>query len=103
MAEIGPRHYLVVSDLDRNELAAHLGPRQPVDEADDVVGLRGSEAVLRHAEVVGDGLGLDSIDALELAMVISKRYGIKFESSDEENKTIFASVSSLAAHIAEKR
>ena len=62
-----------------------------------------ADQIVSGEPLFGDGLGLDSIDALELAMVISKRYGIKFESSDEENKTIFASVSSLAAHIAEKR
>ena len=62
-----------------------------------------ADQIVSGEPLFGDGLGLDSIDALELAMVISKRYCIKFESSDEENKTIFGSVSSLATHIAEKR
>ena len=62
-----------------------------------------ADQIVSGEPLFGDGLGLDSIDALELAMVISKRYGIKFESSDEENKTIFGSVSRLATHIAEQR
>lgn len=46
-----------------------------------------------------DGLGLDSIDALELAMAIRKKYGVKASSDDAENKQIFASVRTLAAHV----
>jgi len=50
-----------------------------------------------------DGLGLDSIDALELGMAIRKRYGVKTSSEDAENRKIFASVRSLAAFIASHR
>ena len=45
------------------------------------------------------GLGLDSIDALELALVISRRYGFELKSDDERNGQIFASLRSLAGHI----
>ena len=45
------------------------------------------------------GLGLDSIDALELALEISKRYGFQLRSDDENNLRIFRSLRSLAAHI----
>jgi acyl carrier protein len=45
------------------------------------------------------GLGLDSIDALELAMAIEKRYGVRFAADDAQNARIFASVRSLAEHI----
>jgi acyl carrier protein len=45
------------------------------------------------------GLGLDSIDALELAMAIEKRYGVRFVADDAQNARIFASVRSLAEHI----
>jgi acyl carrier protein len=45
------------------------------------------------------GLGLDSIDALELAMAIEKRYGVRFAADDAQNERIFASVRSLAEHI----
>jgi acyl carrier protein len=49
------------------------------------------------------GLGLDSIDALELALEISKRYGFQLRSDDENNVRIFSSLRSLAAHIAANR
>jgi len=49
------------------------------------------------------GLGLDSIDALELALEISKRYGFQLRSDDENNLRIFRSLRSLAAHIERHR
>jgi acyl carrier protein len=45
------------------------------------------------------GLGLDSIDALELAMAIEKRYGVRFAADDAQNERIFSSIRSLAQHI----
>ena len=53
-----------------------------------------------EAPLFGDGLGLDSIDALELAIAIDKMFGVKIESTSEQNREIFLNVSSLAAHIA---
>ena len=53
-----------------------------------------------EAPLFGDGLGLDSIDALELAIAIDKKFGVKIEAEDERNKEIFRSVASLARHIA---
>jgi acyl carrier protein len=47
-----------------------------------------------------EGLGLDSIDALELAMAIGKRYGMKFSSDDSTNRQAFANVRSLAEYVA---
>jgi acyl carrier protein len=59
---------------------------------------------IKDAEpLFGDGLGLDSIDALELAVAIEKRFGLKIRAEDEKNKQIFRSVESLARHIAESR
>ena len=56
------------------------------------------------APLFGDeGLGLDSIDILEIAVAISKRYGFKLRSDDPDNDRIFASLRALAAHIAERR
>jgi acyl carrier protein len=49
------------------------------------------------------GLGLDSIDALELAMAIGKRYGVKFSSDDAINRQTFTNVRSLAAYVAGMR
>jgi acyl carrier protein len=50
-----------------------------------------------------EGLGLDSIDALELAMAIRKKYGVKTQADDAQNAKIFASVKSLAAYVAQHR
>jgi acyl carrier protein len=47
----------------------------------------------------GAGLGLDSIDALELSLEISKRYGVQLRSEDENNRKIFASLRALSAHV----
>ena len=55
------------------------------------------------APLFGDGLGLDSIDALEIALAISQRYGFQLKSDDEQNHKIFASLRSLAGHIQKHR
>ncbi len=55
------------------------------------------------APLFGEGLGLDSIDILELALVISKRYGFQLRSDNEDNTRIFASLRALAIHIATQR
>lgn len=51
----------------------------------------------------GDGLGLDSIDILEVALVVSKRFGFQLRADNEDNIKIFASLSSLTAHVAQNR
>lgn len=57
-----------------------------------------------EAPLYGDqGLGLDSIDILEIAVAISKKYGFKLRSDDPDNDRIFASLRALAAHVAERR
>jgi acyl carrier protein len=50
-----------------------------------------------------EGLGLDSIDALELAMAVSKRYAVKFSSEDPQNRDVFTNVRTLAAYVAQHR
>lgn len=50
-----------------------------------------------------DGLGLDSIDALELALAISRKYGFQLRSDDEDNARIFSSLRALTAHIEQNR
>jgi len=47
----------------------------------------------------GEGLGLDSIDALELGVALKKKFGIKFSGEGSENKKYFASVNALAEYI----
>lgn len=51
----------------------------------------------------GDGLGLDSIDILEVALAVSKKYGFQLRADDENNASIYASMRSLAAYIAANR
>ena len=55
------------------------------------------------APLYKDGLGLDSIDILEVALVVSKRYGFKLKEDDQDNVRIFRSLNALAAHVAERR
>lgn len=50
-----------------------------------------------------EGLGLDSIDSLELAMELEERYGVTLEEDPEQNQAIFQSVRSLASFVLESR
>ena len=52
-----------------------------------------------EAPLFGEGLGLDSIDALELGMAVKKAFGIAFSSDPAQNKKIFHSVASLADYV----
>ncbi|GAP37292.1 phosphopantetheine-binding protein [Piscinibacter sakaiensis] len=61
------------------------------------------DAIDPDAPLYGDGLGLDSIDILEVALAVSSRYGFQLRSDDERNEQIFASLRSLAAHVARHR
>ena len=56
-----------------------------------------------EAPLYGEGLGLDSIDILEVALVVSQRYGFQLKSDDADNVRIFRSLSSLTDHIAANR
>lgn len=62
-----------------------------------------AEQIEPEAPLFGEGLGLDSIDALELSLMISKRYGIQLRSDDPNNVEIFASLRALAQHIEQHR
>lgn len=57
------------------------------------------ESIAPEDRLFGEGLGLDSIDALELALAISRAYGLELRSDDEGNHRIFASLRSLARHV----
>jgi acyl carrier protein len=56
-----------------------------------------------EAPLFGEGLGLDSIDALELALAISKKYGFQLRSDSDANRQVFASLRALAAHVEANR
>lgn len=53
--------------------------------------------------LVGDGLGLDSIDILELAMAIHRKFGVKTGSDDSQNREVYGSVRALASFILEQK
>jgi acyl carrier protein len=62
-----------------------------------------AEAIDPLSPLFGDGLGLDSIDILEVALEISQRYGFQLRSDDENNQRIFQNLRSLAQHVAQQR
>ena len=52
-----------------------------------------------HAPLFNEGLGLDSIDMLEIALAVSQTYGVKLRADDAENDEIFRSLATLSEHI----
>ncbi len=62
-----------------------------------------AEEIDPDAPLFGEGLGLDSIDALELALAISRNYGFQLRSDDAEKMRIFASLRALSEHIGHHR
>ncbi len=56
-----------------------------------------------EAALFGEGLGLDSIDALEIAVILDKQYGVRVASDDERNPEIFATLASLTAFVEANR
>lgn len=81
-----------------NELEAEL--KQLIVESlqlEDIV----ADQIDSEAPLFGEGLGLDSIDALELAVALSKKYGVQLEADGPQNREVFASVRQLATYIAQ--
>ena len=62
-----------------------------------------SDQITPDAPLYGEGLGLDSIDVLEVALVVSKRYGLQLRADSADNQHIFSSLRSLTEHIAAHR
>lgn len=69
---------LIVAALNLEVPAADIGPDQAL---------------------YGEGLGLDSIDILEVALVVSKQYGVQLRADSEDNERIFASLRQLAEYV----
>jgi len=70
----------------------------------DAVGLDTPASALDPEQrLFGEGLGLDSIDLLEIALAVSGKYGFQLRSDDPDNERIFASLRALSAHIAHRR
>lgn len=59
--------------------------------------------ILPDDPLYGEGLGLDSIDILEVALVVGKKYGVQIKADSDDNARIFRSLRSLAEHIAASR
>lgn len=85
------------------EIVAALLP----EVAELIVSALGLDIVVADIEadapLFGDGLGLDSIDVLEIALVISKQYGFQLRADNQDNLHIFSSLRNLTAHIASQR
>ncbi len=62
-----------------------------------------ADAVGFDDPLYGEGLGLDSIDMLEISLVISKRYGFQLRSDNEDNEKIYSSLRALCTYIAGQR
>lgn len=62
-----------------------------------------ADAIDPTAPLFGEGLGLDSIDALEISLIISDQYGVKLSTENENINEIFSSLGSLCAYIEERR
>ena len=56
-----------------------------------------------EAPLYGEGLGLDSIDILEIALIVSKQYGIQLRADNQEKARIFRSLRQFAQYVAEQR
>jgi len=61
------------------------------------------EAVSADTPLYGDGFGLDSIDILEIALLISKKYGFELRSDNPDNEKIFATLGALSAYVTAHR
>jgi acyl carrier protein len=92
---------MVAPDMSQQSSAEHRLAQLIVDS----LNLEGIEAtaIEPEAPLFGDGLGLDSIDALELALAISKQYGFQLRSDNPDNRQIFASLRALSAHVEQHR
>lgn len=63
----------------------------------------GADQIHPDDPLYGDGLGLDSIDVLEIALVVSKQYGLQLKADNEDNHRIFSSLRSLTEYISIQR
>lgn len=78
----------------------HLELKQMIIEVLDLEDITPDD-IDNEAPLFGDGLGLDSIDALELGLAIQKHYGVKLDANSEDTRRHFASVDALASLVAE--
>ncbi|MDO9113683.1 MAG: phosphopantetheine-binding protein [Polaromonas sp.] len=91
----------ITSPMRANDQALQLEVAQLIVEALNL-DIKASE-IAPDAPLYGDGLGLDSIDILEISLVISKQYGLQLRADDQDNQSFFSSLSSLTAYIGSQR
>lgn len=91
----------ITSPISANDQALRLEVAQLIVDALNL-DIKAGE-IAPDAPLYGDGLGLDSIDILEISLVISKRYGLQLRADDQDNKSFFSSLSSLTTYIASQR
>jgi acyl carrier protein len=84
-----------MNELER-ELAALIVAELNLEDVDPA-------AVSADTPLYEEGFGLDSIDILEIALLISKKYGFELRSDNPDNQKIFSSLGALAAHVASHR
>ena len=91
----------ITSPICANDQVLQLEVAQLIVEALNL-DIKASE-IAPDAPLYGDGLGLDSIDILEISLVISKQYGLQLRADDQDNQSFFSSLSSLTTYIASQR
>ena len=91
-----------MSDLHRDTQQLIIDIKQLIIDA---LGLEDIEVddIGDHQTLFGEGLGLDSVDALELGLAIQKEYGIKIDADAKDTRNHFSNVASLAAFVTAKR
>ena len=95
--EMSPQNFALFGQLleERSFVASGVSPFKPVTVT--------PESIDSTAPLFVEGLGLDSIDALELAMALRQKYGVRTGADEATNRRIFASVRSLAEFVAANR
>jgi acyl carrier protein len=93
-------HFILPSEMPATQTTAETDLAELIIAAINLEGVRPAD-IDPEAPLFGAGLGLDSIDALEIALEVSRRYGLQLRSDDADNRRIFASLRSLAAYIRE--
>ena len=83
-------------------VAAVISPRELAALVVEGLKLEGIDASTLdlNAPLFDGGLNLDSLDVLEISLIVQQRYGVKLKADDPDNKAIFASLQSLSDHIA---
>lgn len=84
------------------QTAAELALAKVIVETLDLQDVK-PEDIVPEAPLFREGLGLDSIDALEISLAISQNYGVQLRADDANNKQIFATLRSLSAHVEQHR